>query len=338
MLNKILLPLFLLLGSFFVYGQFTIKSNNKGWVLVNSNNGGIIRDVVSYQLDMNGNQNANIKKWSVVAKITSSIRNGENPDFPVDKIKLIFNNITFQQYYLSQNPTLSQIGIIQNEIKMANSNSYLIQNSPLTINVPSGKYGSMVLGYDVKIEGGNYLNAHKSWNNYQINFEVSLLDEYSKVISTSSFPLSMMISPNGNYEAVPTLSIELNTDVKNANMSFYRMKDYVGGVVAEYPNGLKIKSDTDYEIQVSSTNDKFLSTDGNLDVDIINVKLKDVDTKSVSSQIKLSTIPQKIFSGKKNTTEKKFDIIYSTNPSDTKILKSKPGLYTTTLLYTISPL
>lgn len=336
--KRYLLPLLLLLGSFFVSAQVTIKGYNKGWLQINSNNGGIIRDVVAIHLEANGVNNLNFKNWSVVGRITTPINNGENPEFPVDKVKLYFNNIQFTQYFSTENLTVPQIGIIQSDVQMSFSQVNLIKNSSYPLNVPNGKFGSMTLGYDVKIEGGNYLNSHKSWKNYLLNFEITLLNEYGKVMNTSIFPLDMMISPNGNFDPIPALSIELNSDARNASLSFYNMKDYVGGVTAEYPNALIVKSDTAYEIQVAASNDKLQAVSGDLAVSAINVKLKDADTNALSNSVSLSATPQKLTSGTKINNQKKYSIIYSTKPSDNTIMNSKPGTYTTTLLYTISPL
>lgn len=332
----IFLSLFLVIGCIFTRAQFKVIANNKGWLPINSSNGGVINDVVSIQF--HAESRANQKNWSVVGRITSPIMNGDQRVFPVEKVKLHYNNVQLSQYFVELNPSVPQIGIIQSDIPMSYSPTYLIKNSLLPIEMPEGKYGSILLGYDVIIEGGTYLNSYKSWNNYALNFEVSILNEFGRIISTSTFPLQMQISPNGNFENVPTLSIALNPEARNATLSFTKMKDYVSGVAVEYPKALVVNAATDYEINVSATSSQLQGVGEGLDVNTIRVKLRDDETNSVSNTIELSTIPQKLSGGNKTNKDKNYSIIYSTNPSDQKIINSKPGNYTTTLIYTISPL
>lgn len=332
----IFLTLFLLVGNTFVSAQFKVIANNKGWLPINASNGGVINDVISIQL--HAENNANQLNWSVVGRITSPIMNGDQRVFPVEKVKLRYNNLQLSQYFMEINPTIPQIGIIQSDVTMSYSPTYLIKNSLLPIEIPAGGYGNIVLGYDVSIDGGTYLNSYKSWNNYVLNFEISILNEFGRIISTSTFPLQMQISPNGNFESVPTLSIALNPESRNANLSFSKMKDYVSGVSVEYPKALVVNADTAYEINVASTSNQLQGIGEGLDVNTIQVKLKDDGNGSLSNAINLSTIPQKLAEGSITNSEKNYSIIYSTKPADQTIINSKPGNYTTTLIYTISPL
>ncbi len=317
--------------------QFTINAHNNGWILVNGSNGATITNVVAIELHMNGP--LNYKKWSLVARVVSPIVNSDKKEFPVEKLKLKFNNHKPSQYYSENYPTPNQLGIIQDNIAMRFTSNYFIRNSPLTIAPPSGRYGGIVLNYDIVIDAGNYLNALKSWNNYTIQLEFSLLNEFGEIIGVSPFSLLMQISPNGNYEPAPTLSIAVNGSAVNGELVFNTIQDYRNGVKKEYQNGLVISSDTAYDIQVSSLNQYLQSNESqNLELNSINVQLKDTETNRLSKEIKLSNYNQSLITNSSKTTSKKYNIIYSTTPSDNKILNSKPGNYSTSLLYTITPL
>lgn len=320
-----------------VSAQFTLNAHNNGWVQVNGSNGVTTANVVAVEMHMSGA--LNYKNWSLVARVVSPIVNSEKKEFPVEKLKLKFNNFTTSQYYSENYPTINQLGVIQNNIAMSFSPNYFIRNSPLTIATSAGKYGAIVLNYDIVIDAGTYLNALKSWNNYPIQFEFSLLNEFGTLIGKSLFPIEMQISPNGNYESAPTFSIAVDGSAVNAELVFNTIQDYRNGVKKEYQNGLIVSSDTAYDIQVSSLNQYLQSSDAqNLELNSINVQIKDIETNNLSKEIKLSNYNQSLMTNSSKTASKKYNIIYSTTPSDNKILNSKPGNYSTSLLYTITPL
>ncbi len=320
-----------------VSAQFTLNAHNNGWVQVNGSNGVTTANVVVVEMHMSGA--LNYKNWSLVARVVSPIVNSEKKEFPVEKLKLKFNNYTTSQYYSENYPTINQLGVIQNNIAMSFSPNYFIRNSPLTIATPAGKYGAIVLNYDIVIDAGTYLNALQSWNNYPIQFEFSLLNEFGTLIGKSLFPIVMQISPNGNYESAPTFSIAVDGSAVNAELVFNTIQDYRNGVKKEYQNGLIVSSDTAYDIQVSSINQYLQSSDAqNLELNSINVQIKDIETNNLSKVIKLSNYNQSLMTNSSKTASKKYNIIYYTTPSDNKILNSKPGNYSTSLLYTITPL
>lgn len=320
-----------------VSAQFTLNAHNNGWVQVNGSSGVTVTNVVAVEMHMSGA--LNYKNWSLVARVVSPIVNSEKKEFPVEKLKLKFNNYTTSQYYSENYPTINQLGVIQNNIAMSFSPNYFIRNSPLTIATSAGKYGAIILNYDIVIDAGTYLNSLKSWNNYPIQLEFSLLNEFGTLIGKSLFPIEMQISPNGNYESAPTFSIAVDGSAVNAELVFNTIQDYRNGVKKEYQNGLIVSSDTAYDIQVSSLNQYLQSSDAqNLELNSINVQIKDIETNNLSKVIKLSNYNQSLMTNSSKTASKKYNIIYSTTPSDNKILNSKPGNYSTSLLYTITPL
>lgn len=334
---KLFFGLFFIVNSIYLSAQFTINAYSSGWIQVNGSSGVTVKNVVSTQLQMNGP--INYKNWSIVARVISPIVNSKKKEFPVEKLKLQYNNFTVEQYYAENYPTVNQISPILNNIAMSFSPVYLVRNSPLVINTPSGRYGSIKLNYDIIIEAGKYLNSLKSWDNYTIQLEFSLLNEFGNVISTSPFSIDMQISPNGNFDPTPAFSIVVDGSASNGELVFTTMQDYKNGVKKEYQNGLIVSSDTPYDIQVSSLSQYLQSsTAGNLDLSSVKVQLKDTDTSKLSNQVNLSNYNQSLITNSSKTESKKYNIIYSTTPSDSKILNSKPGNYSATLLYTITPL
>ncbi len=335
-MQKVLSIVFILLTTF-IFGQFSINAHNTGWIQVNGSNGVVAKNAVVIQLHVNGP--IDIKKWSLVGKAISPIVNDQKKEFPVNKFQLKFSGYKTQQYYAENYPTIAQLGIIQSNIPMNFSPVYLINTSPFNINIPTPKYGSIELFYDVVIEGGNYLNSLKSWNNYLTQMEFSLLNEFGNMIGTSPVSISMQISPNGNFDPVPEFSIMVDGAASNGELIFRTMQDYKNGVSKEYANGLMVTSDSPYEIQVSSLS-PFLQSNlsDNLQLSSIKVQLRDNATNQLSNVIRLTNFNQTLISNPTKVNSKKYNIIYSTSPSDDKILSSKPGNYSTPLLYTIIPL
>ena len=326
---------FLIIGCNLLVAQFKIVGNNKGWLPVNSTTLGLVPNVVDLQLHMTGNQVYDYPNWSIVGKVTTDIVNNENKKFPVEKMKFRFNSFKVENYYLENTPTIDQIGVIQSDRVMSKSNVYFVNSSNLNPLVPTGRYGRIVLQYDLIIEGGSYLNALASWNNYKIYYEFALLDKGGKVISSWPFWIDMQIQPMV-YEDVKSVSISFNSSASNVDLNVVNTSDYINGVTKMYEDALIVEANTDYEISVKSMSEKLVGSNSNLDISAVNVQLK--DASKLYNKVPLSTTNQKIATGLKLVAPKKYSIIYSTDPSKIKIGEAKPGSYKTQLLYTISPL
>lgn len=337
MRNKIFYLLFLIIGQTICFSQFTILGNNKGGLLINSTNGGVVPNVIDIQLHMSGNVNYDYPNWSIIGKVTSPIRNSENKIFPVDKMKLRYRGHRTEQYFSEINPNVNQIGANQSLIPMDLSPKYFVQNSSLNATVPTGKYGRIVLEYDVIIEAGNYLEALKSWQNYKINYEFSLLDNSGRVIGSTIFPIEMQIHYDGNYQELPELAIQINNTAQNAKLVFETVNDYLNGVTKIYENGLNVTSNTSYEVTVKSLSDKLRSVNSQMDVSLVNVQLKNSRTNTLYNKESLSTIAKRVATGTSSSNSSNYSIIYSISPSQS-ITSSKIGFYTTQLIYTVSPL
>lgn len=323
-----------------LFSQFRLGGNNKGWLPVNSSSGGQFRNIIDIWLHMEGNVPYDYPNWSIVGRVKSPITNSKNKIFPVDKVKFRYGNRRISGYFVDSNPNANQIGVIQSNIMMSLSSNYFIYKSPLNINAPYGKYGSIVLEYDILIDGGNYLKEFVSWDNYRIDFEFSMLDEFGKTISTVSFPIDMQISPNGDYGNVidpPSLGIEVDLFAQNAEIVFINPEDYLKGVVKEYNNALTITSNTPYFISVQAINDRLFSELGSIDLGIFNVQLKDETTGKSFPNVNLSTYPKTIVTESTEAKARKYSIIYSTTPNE-NLMNSPSGTYSTSLIYSVSPL
>lgn len=329
--------IFLILPNASILSQVTILGNNKGWLPINSSNGGVIANVIDVQLHMSGNALYNYPNWSIVARVTSPIKNNDNKVFPVEKMKLRFRNFRKVQYFETINPTINKLGVIQSDIPMQYSQQFLIQNSPLDITVPIGQYGSIVLEYDVVIEAGNYLTALKSWNNYQIQYEVTLLDQSGRVIGKSNFPIEMQIYPDGNYPEIPSITIEMAANAQNAELVFATANNYINGVSKTYENALSVNSNTGYEVTIKALDDKLKSYNGDLTIDLVSVQLKDPINNSLFNKENIQTYPKRIATGTATTDSKKYSIIYSATPNSI-LSNSKSGNYSVSILYSVSPL
>ena len=330
------LILFLSIGCNLLLGQFSIVGNNKGWLPVNSSSLGIVPNVVDLQLHMSGNEDYDFPNWGIVGKVTTDIVNNENKIFPPEKMKFRFHSLKIEDYYLENTPTADQIGVIQSDLKMSKSDVVFVYNSNLNPSVPRGRYGRIILQYDLIIEGGSYLNELASWSNYKIYYEFELRSKEGKVISSWPFWIDMQIQPMF-YEEVKSVSISLaNNLASNVLLSVRDASDYVKGVTKTYEEALIVDSNIDYEVSVKSMSDKLNGSASNLDIGAVSVQLR--DNEQLYSKVPLSLGKQTLATGLKLAAPKKYSIIYSTEPSKIKLGEAKPGTYSAELLYTISPL
>ena len=134
-------------------------------------------------------------------------------------------------------------------------------------------------------------------------------------------------------------TIALSSGATSADLVFRSISDYVNGVQKDYPNALQVKSEVPYEIQISSLSPHLISNNNTvLDVNFLQVQLQNTATNQWSSQVSLSSVNQTLWQKTTSNNSDTFNIRYSSNPPEEKIMNTPTGVYTTTLLYTISPL
>ena len=332
--------LFLLITNSLFAQRLTV--NNNGWLPINSKTLGVAVDIYDLRIDIDGTTVDKYPNWSIVGNVRSDIYNkcesnsdkNCNKRFPEEKIKFKFNNLRGEGWYNGSNvPQAEQLNVNQSEIIISKLKQYFVKSSPYSLK-PS-QYGSLILRYNIIIEGGSYLNSLISDKNYDAIFEFSIVDKNNQPISTFAHELHIKVEQDV-YADLPSVSISFVNGADSVELNVLNSADYINGVNKTYEDALVVNANTGYEIGVKSLSDKFTGSGSNLDVNAVTVQLK--DTKQLYNKIPLSVTNQNVATGLKLAEPKKYSIIYSTDPSKIKIGEAKPGSYKTQLPYTISPL
>ena len=141
-----------------------------------------------------------------------------------------------------------------------------------------------------------------------------------------------------NY--APSFGFEVNA---NASLNFTKPEDYTKQVESTGNSWLKVVSKhTPYIVQVKTNNADFVGDKGTVPVNSVSMKVDGSASNASSStvpSIKLSTNEQIVFKGKATaSTPHILDVRYFITKSEAEKLATKrPGQYTTTLTYTLTP-
>ncbi len=299
------------------------------YIPLNSYTGSTTDNAYGFRIHVNG-KNINIKNWSLIARVNSPIINSEGKIIDPSKISIRINSISGDGF------TLQSIGTTNAPVPLSLVEVPIFRNSKMPIKSSTSGYTQIYFSFDIIIAGGSYLEALKSWQNYNLNITLSLKDSRDQLISQSASPLQIQIQPNGSPPNEPSYGIQVNGNAREGLLEFRSISDFVNGVSITYKNGLTILSDTPYAVQVKTLTSNFESDNNVLPVNIVSLNIKASDN-STSGNIVLSESTQTVFTGIKSNQNNLFDINYYTKPNDERLLKVNPDNFRTTLIYTLIP-
>src|SRR5690606_32281987 len=190
----------------------------------------------------------------------------------------------------------------------------------------------------ILVDGGIYLEALKSWQEYNLNVVFSLRNRQNQVITSYPASVRMQIHPDDQPPTGPTYSIQINGTANDALLDFNSVAHYAEGVSKTYNNGLSITSSTNYAVQVRTLTPTFQATSSTVPVGTVRLKLKQANGNKEQT-ITLSPEPQTVISGLAPTGSQAqlFNIRYFTQPNDARLLNAKPDTYKATIMYTLIP-
>lgn len=293
------------------------------------------------------------EQWAVKARINGPIKpmSGENVSgmpFPADKISFRFTHDD------GNNPTLAAIGASTAFIPFsATGETVLIPQSNAPISHASQYAGNMQfhLYFAINIAGGAYLNQFKNKAQYQmivyavpITFTLYRKDGSILGYQDVLYRIQVNQTLSGTSSAEPEYGIEVLGEARDGKLEFGTIANYVEGVKAVYPDGLKINANTGYSITVRAVANDMMSTSGNqatIPVSVVNVQLQPGSTPATGGaypEVSLSNGYQPLF----NTlvgrdVPQYFTLIYRTQGNDERLMNARSGTYTTTILYQLVP-
>ena len=267
--------------------------------------------------------------------VSGVITNG-NKNFPAEKIKFQFNNVTSTRPNDDGIiPSASNLQAVTALIPLQFSETFLVPNSTFDLQV--GNYFSMNLGYDVLVEAGAYLEEYRSWQNYRVNLKIDFYNDKYWFDSKQVY-FDMQIWPNDQPPGGPEYGISVDPSASNVLLEFKTAADYANGVSKTYPRAFSTTSTTPYDVQVHALSSELSSPSSQtLPVSAINLTVKDHESQAQTGNVNLSSTRQTVLMGNSHTTPKYFDVQYSTQAGDMRFFNKSYEQFNGTIIYSIIP-
>jgi hypothetical protein len=311
------------------------------------------------QINLSG-QNIQIPGWSIRMKLNSpflsNVANVSGQPFPPEKIKFRFTEEQFNGHIVPPAPSLASIGVPLSSIPFNGPGveTPLITRSSVPLQTGAGHYLSLIYYFAIDVEGGSYLsgmlsdNGGNPWNSlpalYHSSVTFLLYNASNQEVANFTLPIHLQVHrPLGDDPANgPSYGIEVTGAARSGTLHIQNPSNYVHGASVTYPDGLKVSSQTAFEVQVKSLSPDLGSQVGyTLPISVVGVSVSPGSVQTISTvatPVNLSTTYQTILhSGNSSTQGNFFNIRYYTGGNDQRLINAPSGLYTATLIYQINP-
>ena len=340
-MNKFIIILSLSL-SLSCFSQVAFTSNANSYLQVTSYNGNSSSEALTVKLA--GNGNFNITNWKLSTKINQNIVSDDGKyTFDANKISFQPSTITGQQSPLAT-PSFAEIGAPLNVILQQNAEVFLIPNSNSALynnSSQNNSYYFLQMKFNFTVIGGAYLGNFPAWTRFTIPMEFTTYNQSNGIIGRTTQTFQIHI---GNITDAPPaadeMSMQINLSASKGVLEFKSIQDYSNGASVTYTDGLSVKSNTNFQIKVHSTNNILQSATGNtIPIDVVNLTLlAGSNSNQRITPIILSTANQVLVKTNTSTlTTYKYDIKYYTTGQDQRLISAKSDDYATTLVYEITP-
>lgn len=297
------------------------------------------RQDVGFKVYITGKGYLNLEEGWRIGVTAKSFPANNNKIFPAEKIFIETNSIEVQND--NRPPTMNQIGIHPHLNFINEAEVFFVPSALVSfVNYKEGSYYKLNFDISLGVEGGAYLGTLGTWVNYGTKLRFILYDKYGKPLGDSDFNTNIFVSKlSGTPPVENDYSLFLSPDAKNVNIKFENAEDYIKGKVVSIPEGLKVKSNIGYKLEVKSLSPTgyFTSNDGtnsNLPLYVVTVQLEGGNNPILP----LSNAFQSLAEGSQtNNGDRRYNIIYRTKPGDERLFNAKEEKYTTTLTYQIVP-
>lgn len=334
--------LFFLIFNFALKAQVSVSSWTNSYMQINNYNGNTNPD--AYTVTFAGNGIFNVPHWRLSARLQQNIVS-ENGQYTIPGNKVSFQPVsTTGQATPEPIPSMAQIGAVSNVFLQENVEAFLVPQSNAAIyNNPSSPNGyySLSLKYAITLMGGAYLGTYPAWTKFNATVEFTAYDQYNNVIGRMPHTFQFHIAAlSGTPPIAQEMSMILDSNASNGTLIFDSMQDYSNGNSVTYSNGLKVNTNTNFQVKVRSVQSNMTSTLGyTLPVSAIRVRLQPLSQGNQTIYpVTLSTTSQILAEGNATqTTAYNYDLIYYSLAQDPDLINAKPGEYSTTLQYEITP-
>lgn len=333
---------FFLIFNFILKAQVSVNSWTNSYMQINNYNGNTNPD--AYTVTFAGNGNFNIPNWRLSARLQQNIVS-ENGQYTIPGNKVSFQPAsTTGQANPGPIPSMAQIGATSNVFLQENVETFLVPQSYAPFYNSSSSpnsYYSLSLKYAITLAGGAYLGTYPAWTRFNATVEFTAYDQNNNVIGRIPHTFQFHIgSLSGTPPVTQEMSMIINSNASNGTLEFDSMQDYSNGNSITYPSGLKVNTNTNFQLKVRSLQNQLSSQLGyTIPISTIKVKLQPLSqgTQTIYP-VTLSTTSQILAKGNTTqTTAFNYDLIYYSSAQDPQLINAKPGEYSTTLQYEITP-
>lgn len=282
------------------------------------------------------------QNWRITVRLNGNIVSAwENKVFPSNKIGFVLTSTSGQP---SANiPSVNDISLTYPVMLNGTQEVELINgtNARLT-NKVGGTYNYMqfLLNFQLFVMGGGYLSVLDADN--PIPGGISHL-AYLAPIEFKLYIDGEVFSYPLNYDILhvfplsTTQSYSILVDPVNVDLEFNTVADYINGKNETYTNALTVQSYVDYQLRVSSIYPNFSSASGStLPLDIVRLQLSDNNQTTTPKAI-TETMVTLITGASTGNNTKKYNMIFSTGADDSRLFNLPSQLYSTDLLFEITP-
>ena len=170
--------------------QSIITNPQSSYIRLNSYDGIVANNVFGLKIYVREN-NVSIPNWTLAARVNGEVKNVEGKVFDLSRMSIQINNTS------GEGLTLRKIGT-NKEVVPLNENEFpIFENSKAPI-FSTDNFKEFYISFNIIIEGGNYLEALKSWDQYQMDMAFFLRDEHNELISQSESSILMRITPQAD--------------------------------------------------------------------------------------------------------------------------------------------
>lgn len=302
-----------------------------------------------------------LQNWSIrgmiMQPLQSSPANVSGKVFPTDKIKFKFVDDQFSGNPPDPRPTIQnlQLPMVGVPFQPAGSETTIIPTASVPLATGGSHHVNIYYDFQLEIAGGRYLGEMLSdiggatWNQnpaiYRTTIRFTLYNEFQQAIAFYDYPLALQVHrPLGNPppDEGEGFNIEIIGEARNGKLSFNVPEDYLQSNSVSYASAVKINAQSGYQVKVKSMQPEFTSTQGNnVALDVLKVELTPTNSApndAIVTPIRLSTALQAVVSSNTGHMNSQFfDLKYTTDANDPRLSGTRPGKYSTILLYELTP-
>jgi len=284
----------------------------------------------------------NENNWRITVRLTGDIvSNYGNKIFPDNKIGLILYSTSGQPS--SNIPSVNDISLSYPVMLNGSQEVDLVNgtNVPLSNKVGSKYvYFQFVLNFQLFAMGGGYLSVLDADTpnldgTDHLTYSAPL--EFKAYIGGEVFTINQLYNILEVHPLSTTQSYSILVDPVNVDLEFNTVADYINGKNETYTNALTVQSYVDYQLRVSSIYPNFSSASGStLPLDIVRLQLSDNNQTTTPKAI-TETMVTLISGASTGNNTKKYNMIFSTGADDSRLFNLPSQLYSTDLLFEITP-